>query len=124
MQPTAWSKDLAVEVAGQGVVSHAGSAAVRLLADRTGLTGALSRALTRRGFSPVHDRGRVLTDTAVLIVDGGTVLSDLATLRDQGELYGPVASDPTLWRTLDEIGPAQRDRITRARAKVRTHVWG
>jgi len=124
VQPTAWSKDLAVEVAGQGVVSHAGSAAVRLLADRTGLTGALSRALTRRGFSPVHDRGRVLTDTAVLIVDGGTVLSDLATLRDQGELYGPVASDPTLWRTLDEIGPAQRDRITRARAKVRTHVWG
>jgi hypothetical protein len=42
----------------------------------------------------VHDRGRVLADTAVLIADGGTVLSDLATLRDQGELFGPVASDP------------------------------
>ena len=39
MESTAWSKDLAVEVAGHGVVSHAGSAAVRLLADRTGLTG-------------------------------------------------------------------------------------
>lgn len=124
MEPTAWSKDLAVEVAGHGVVSHAGSAAVRLLADGTGLTGALSKALARRGFSPVHDRGRVLTDTAVLIADGGTVMSDLATLRDQEELFGPVASDPTLWRTLNEIGPAQRDRITRARAKVRAHVWG
>jgi hypothetical protein len=25
--------------------------------------------LRRRGFNPVHDRGRVLTDTAVLIAD-------------------------------------------------------
>jgi hypothetical protein len=47
-----------VEVGGHGVVSLAGSAALRLLADRTGLTGALSRALRRRGFTPVHDRGR------------------------------------------------------------------
>ncbi len=85
---------------------------------------ALSKALARRGFSPVHDRGRVLADTAVLIADGGTVMSDLATLRDQAELFGPVASDPTLWRTVDEIGPAQRERIGRARAKVRAHVWG
>jgi len=114
VESTAWSKDLAVEVAGHGVVSHAGSAAVRLIADGTGLTGALSRALARRGFSPVHDRGRVLADTVVLIADGGTVMSDLATLRDQGELFGPMASDPTLWRALHEIGPAQRERISRA----------
>jgi hypothetical protein len=119
----AWSKDLSVEVAGHGVVSHAGSAVLRLLADGTGLTGAISKALARRGFSPVHDRGRVLTDTAVCIADGGRVLSDLAAIRDQGELYGPVASDPTLWRALDEIGADQRDRIATARAKTRRRVW-
>ena len=113
MELSAWSKDLTVEVAGHGVVSHAGSAVVRMIADGTGLTAGLSRALHRRGFVPVHDRGRVLADTAVLIADGGRVLSDLATLRDQGELFGPVASDPTLWRALDEIGAAQRDRIAR-----------
>ena len=45
MHDSAWSKDLTVEVGGHGVVSHAGSAVLRLLADRTGLTGALSRAL-------------------------------------------------------------------------------
>ncbi|MGH3999859.1 MAG: hypothetical protein ACRDTJ_20640 [Pseudonocardiaceae bacterium] len=45
---------------------------------------------------PVHDRGQVLADTAVLIADGGRVLSDLAMLRDQAQLFGPVASDPTL----------------------------
>ena len=121
---TAWSRDLTVEVGGHGVVSHTGSAAVRLLADRTGLTGALSKALYRRGFNPVHDRGRVLADTAVLIADGGRVMSDLAVLRDQHELFGSVASDPTLWRALEEIGPQQRDRIAAARAKVRRHVWG
>jgi Transposase DDE domain group 1 len=120
----AWSDDLTVEVGGHGVVSHAGSAVLRLIADGTGLTAALSKALRRRGVTPVHDRGRVLVDTAVCIADGGRVLSDLATLRDQAELYGPVASDPTLWRSLEEIGPDQRARITAARARVRRHVWG
>jgi len=118
-----WSKDLAVEIAGHDVVNHAGAAAVRLLADRTGLTAGLSRALARRGFLPVHDRGRVLADTAVLIADGGRVFSDLAMLRDQTELFGPVASDPTLWRALDEIGEPQRRKISRARAKTREYVW-
>lgn len=98
MHDSAWSKDLSVEVDGHGVVSHTGSAVLRLLADNTGLTAGLSRALTRRGFTPVHDRGRVLADLAVCIADGGRVLSDLATMRDQAELYGSVASDPTVWR--------------------------
>lgn len=61
---TGWAGDLSVEVAGGGVVSHVGSVALRALADRTGLTGAVSAALARRGFAPVHDRGRVLTDAA------------------------------------------------------------
>jgi hypothetical protein len=120
---SAWSRDLAVEIRGRDVINHAGTAALRLIGDRSGLTSGLSAALARRGFLPVHDRGRVLADTAVLIADGGRVLSDLATLRDQGELYGPVASDPTLWRALDEIGPAQRAKIARVRAKTREHVW-
>jgi hypothetical protein len=100
---TGWSRDLSVEVGGRDVINHAGAAALRLIADRTGLTDGLSAALTRRGFVPVHDRGRVLADTAVLIADGGRVLSDLAMLRDQAELFGPVASDPT-------VACAQRDR--------------
>lgn len=120
---TAWSSDLTVEVDGHGIVNHAGSAVLRLLADNLDLTRRLSGALARRDFQPVHDRGRVLIDTAVMIADGGRVLSDLATLRDQAELYGPVASDPTLRRALAEIGPAQLDRIAAARAAVRRRVW-
>jgi hypothetical protein len=120
---TGWSRDLSVEIAGRDVINHAGAAVLRLLADGTGLTMGLSRALARSGFVPVHDRGRVLADTAVLIADGGRVLADLATLRDQSELYGPVASDPTLWRALDEIGEPQRHKIARGRAATREHVW-
>ncbi len=118
-----WSRDLRVEVAGGGVVSHTGSVALRALADRSGLTGALSVALARRGFIPVHDRGRVLADLAVMIADGGRVMSDLAVLRDQSELFGPVASDPTLWRTLEGVGDLQRDKLAAARARTRRHVW-
>ena len=118
-----WAGDLRVEVGGHGVVSHTGSVALRVLADRSGLTGRVSGATARRGFTPVHDRGRVLTDTAVMIADGGRVLSDLAVLRDQGELFGPVASDPTLWRTLNAVDGLARDKIAVARAKTRVHVW-
>ena len=123
MQDNAWSKGLTVEVDGHGVVSHTGSAALRLIADNTGLTAALSRGLARRGFSPVHDRGRVLGDLAVCIADGGRVLSDLAALRDQPELYGPVASDPTAWRTLEAVGEPERGHVAAARARTRRRVW-
>jgi len=38
--------------------------AVRLLADRSGLTKELSKATARRSFAPIHDRGQVLVDVA------------------------------------------------------------
>jgi Transposase DDE domain group 1 len=120
----AWPKGLTVEVGGHGVVSHAGSALTRLIADRTGLTGALSGALARRGFTPLHDRGRVLADLAVAIADGATTISEIDTLRHQGELFGPVASDTTAWRTLAGCDSAALARIGRARARSRRHVWG
>ena len=123
MQSTTWSKDLRVTADGTGVVSHVGAALLRVLADRTGLTGALSGALVRRGWWPVHDRGRVLVDLAVMIADGGEAICDIDVLRHQDEVFGPVASPATCWRALDEIGPAQLRRIGKARAKVRARVW-
>jgi hypothetical protein len=120
----AWSKGLGVQVGGHGVVSHAGSAATRLLADRAGLTGALSGALARRGFVPLHDRGRVLTDLAVAIADGATTIGEIDTLRHQGELFGPVASDTTAWRALAACDGVALARVSGARARVRRRVWG
>lgn len=63
------------------MVAHAGSAATRLLADRVGLTDQVSTAMARRSFVPVHDRGRVLVDVAVMPTDGGEAISDIDVLR-------------------------------------------
>jgi hypothetical protein len=123
VQSTAWSKDPRVTADGTGVVSHVGAALLRILADRTGLTGGLSGALARRDWWPVHDRGRVLVDLAVMIADGGDAICDIDVLRHQDEVFGSVASPATCWRALDEIGPTQLRRINVARAKVRARVW-
>jgi hypothetical protein len=103
-------------------VAHAGSVAVRMLAERTGLTGALSSALACGSFTPVHDRGQVLVDTAVMLADGEAI-ADIDVLRHQAQALGPVASAPTVWRTLAELSPARVKRIQTARARVRRHVW-
>ena len=71
----------------------------------------------------MHDRGRVLTDLAVAIADGATTIGAIDTLRHQGELFGPVASDTTAWRTLAGCDTAALARISKARAKARRHVW-
>ena len=108
---------------GTDVVAHAGGVAVRLLADRVGLTGRLSQALPRQGFTPGHDRGRVLVDVATMITGGGEAIADIDTLRHQEQVLGPVASPPTVWRALDELTPAASKRIETARAATRARVW-
>ncbi len=117
-----WAAGLSVTADGTGVVALAGCAAVRMLADRVGLTGALSGALARRGFVPVYDRGKVLVDVATVLAAGGEAISDIDTLRHK-PVWGPVASPVTVWRALDEITPAALVRISRARAKTRRRVW-
>ena len=102
MHTTGWSRGLEVSGGGQGVVSHAGLALLRHLADKTGLTGGLSRALATPRVL-VHDRGRVMADLACAIADGARVISDFRVMSDQRELFGLVASVPTAWRTLKEI---------------------
>jgi hypothetical protein len=82
-------------------VSHAGLVLLRHLADRTGLTGGLSRALATPRIL-VHDRGRVLADLACAIADGARVISGFRVMSDQGELFGLVASVPMI--TVDGAG--------------------
>lgn len=123
MQSTAWSKGLRITADGTGVASQAGAALLRMLADRAGLTGHLSGALARRGWWPGHDRGRVLTDLAVMIAGGGEAIADIDVLRHQREVFGVVASPATCWRVLDQIDLAAARRIARARASARARVW-
>ena len=85
-----------VSVDGRNLLSHAGAALLSELADRTGPTRAMSEAMGSCGISwHTHDPGVVLTHLAVAIADGADFLSDLAALRENTELFGPVASVPT-----------------------------
>jgi hypothetical protein len=70
-----------------------------------------------------HDPGQVLADLAVTLADGGECIADLATLRQQPDLFGQVASTPTAWRVLDSIGEPMLERLLAARARARARVW-
>ena len=109
---------------GVGVVSHAGSRLLADLADQTTLTAQLSAVFVgRTAPQTAHDPGRVLTDLAVMIADGGEAISDIATLADQPGVFGPVASDSTCWRVLDSIGEVEMDAIAQACAAAREVAW-
>ncbi|MDT5026225.1 MAG: hypothetical protein QOE61_2651 [Micromonosporaceae bacterium] len=120
---TRWSKRLTVTANGKGIVAHAGAVALRLVADRTGLTEALSRTLRRDGFTPDHDRGRVLTDAAAMMGDGGNTMRAIDVFRHQSELLGDVAASSTLCRALAEVDASCLERLDTARAQVRARVW-
>ena len=79
---------------GVGQVAHAGSALVAGVADRVGLTRALSVAMapTRRRAS-AHDPGVVPRDLVVMLADGGDCLADLGAQREQPDLFGNVCSE-------------------------------
>ena len=109
---------------GDGLVSHAGTALVAEVADRSGLTEAMSVAMGDCGISwHTHDPGVVLTHLAVAIADGADCLSSLRVLRDQEALFGPVASHATAWRAVQAVASLEQRSIAVARAAARARVW-
>ena len=113
-----------VSVDGRNLISHAGTALLSELADRTGLTRQMSTAMGECGISwHTHDPGVVLTHLAVAIADGADCLADLAALREQQELFGPVASIPTAWRALQATSSLELREIRKAVALAREKVW-
>ena len=121
-------RSVTVEVTadGVGLVSRVGSALLGEVADRVGLTRALSTRLAavkqrRRG----HDPGRVIRDLAVMLADGGECVSDLGAVREQEALFGEVASDATAFRMIDRIArtPGVLDALRGAHAQARERFW-
>ncbi|GAA2137393.1 IS1380 family transposase [Kitasatospora kazusensis] len=112
---------------GDGLVSQAGGVLLVETVRKTGLDTAISAALMPwRKPRVVHDPGKILLDLALAVALGGDFLSDVAMLRAEPQVFGPVASDPTVSRLVDTLataGPRALTAIRRARAEVRERVW-
>jgi hypothetical protein len=93
----------------------------------TGLARGLSANLARwRAPRAVHDPGKIVADLAAAVALGGDCLADIAVLRGQPQLAGPVASDPVVSRlvtTLAADGPRALKAIRSARAAARERAW-
>jgi hypothetical protein len=91
------------------------------------LDRAISAALAPwRKPRTVHDPGKILLAVALAVALGGDCLADVGMLRAEPGVFGPVASDPTVFRLVDALasaGPKALEAIRTARAEVREHVW-
>src|SRR5215470_5743297 len=120
---TRWDRNLSVAADADGLIGHAGAVLLRKLADQCGLTSALGAALGRKGKFPLIDRGMALVSMAVAIALGAASMSDITVLAHQEPVFGAAPSDTTVRRTLELADARTLDKIARARAAVRGHVW-
>jgi hypothetical protein len=116
-----------VDTAGSKVVSQAGGLLLAETVRGVGLDKQLSTALARwRHPNAVHDPAKIVLDLAVTLALGGDCLADIALLRAEPGVYGPVASDPTVSRTIDRLAAepvAALRAINSARAAARARAW-
>ena len=95
MKNNARSTKVIVSADGRGPVSQAGAVLLRETPRVTGLGRGLSAALARwRAPRAAHDPGKIIADLAASVARGRDCRADIAVLREQPGLAGPVASDP------------------------------
>jgi hypothetical protein len=116
-----------VDARGSGVVSQAGGVLLANAVRASGLDGGLSRVLApwRKPLAR-HDPAKIVCDLAVAVALGGDCLADVAVLRGAPDVFGLVASDPTVSRSVAVLA-ADVARvlaaINAARAAARARVW-
>ena len=111
----------------ESLLSSAGASLLVETARAAGLDRGLCDVLAPwRAPRAGHDPGKVVLDLAVAIALGGDCLADLGVVRAQPDLFGPVASDPTVSRLVDTLAAdvdAAVAAIRVARAAARARVW-
>lgn len=113
--------------AASGAAGQAGGVVLTETVRAAGLDAGLRTALAPwRKDTAVHDPAKVIVDLALMLALGGDCLADVATVRAEPGIYGPVASDPTVSRTITALA-ADADRVVKAiedaRAGARAKVW-
>jgi hypothetical protein len=84
---------------------------------KTGLNGAMSVALAPwRKPRAVHDPGKILVDLAPAVALGGDCLADMAMLRAEPAIFGPVTSDPRPPGSSPPLAAAGQEALTAIRA--------
>jgi len=116
-----------VSADGKGLVSQAGAVLLWETMRVTGLARALSEGLAWwRAPRAVHDPAKVVADLAAAVALGGDCLADIAVLREQPQLAGPVASDPVVSRVVAALAadlPRFLKAVRAARAAARERAW-
>jgi hypothetical protein len=116
-----------VSADGTGIISQAGAVLLTKTVRVTGLDRHLSAGLQRwRAPRAIHDPGKIITDLAIAVALGGDCLADIAVLRSQPDLSGPVASDPVVSRLIAQLAadtPRALTAIRAARAAARGRTW-
>ena len=116
-----------VDTANSGAVGQAGGVLLTETITAAGLGPAMSAALSDwRKPLAVHDPAKVVLDLAVTLALGGDALADIALLRSEPGLYGSVASDATVSRTITALAgdaPAVLAAIDTVRAAGRARAW-
>jgi hypothetical protein len=116
-----------LDTTGSAVVSHAGAVLLTDTIRAAGLDTALSGALSRwRPPLAIHDPAKMLLDLALGLAVGGDCLADIAEIRTEPRVFGLVASDPTVSRTIDRLAhdvARALAAIDTARAVARAQVW-
>jgi hypothetical protein len=124
---TARRPKITVSADGTGLVPQAGGLLLAETLRVSGLGQGLSARLARwRAPRAVHDPGKILSDLVMTLGLGGDCLADVAVLRAQPELTGPVASDPVVSRLVSALaaeGPRALRAIRQARAAARERAW-
>ena len=126
-QSTGFYPRVRVDTTAIGAVGQGGGVLLTETVRSTGLGAALSQALApwRKPFA-VHDPAKVVTDLALTLALGGDCLADIALLRAEPGVYGSVASDATVSRTVAALAadaPAALKAINTARAAARARAW-
>lgn len=124
MKTTCWDQRLDVRADDKNLIGHAGVVLLRKVADRVGLTRALTAVLPRSTGPGRRDRGMALVQLACAIMLGATNILEAERLQGHWRrLFPRPVSDSTLRRTLAEIDAPAAARIERARAAIRRVVW-
>lgn len=106
--------------ASRAVVSQAGGVLLVETVRKAGLDTAISAALTPwRKARAVHDPGKILLDVALAVALGGDCLADVAMLRAEPAVFGPVASDPTVSRLIDTLASSGEKALSSGEKALR-----